>query len=197
MPLLSAVRLAMRTQSPWSISQATGQDAFSLVDLIQTDAAISPGNSGGALADSAGQVIGINVAYMPPGQTGAENIGFAIPAETATRVADQLIKVGKAAHAYLGVSATSITSELRQQFGLDRSSGALVAEVGANTPAAKAGIKQGDVITEIDGKPISTGSDVLVSLRGRAPGDKVQITVERDKKELLFSVTLEERPTGV
>ena len=105
-----------------------------LVDLIQTDAAISPGNSGGALVDAVGRVIGINVAYMPPDTSGAENIGFAIPAVVATQVADQIISTGKATHAYIGVGSQTVTSDLQQQFGLSRSSGILVADVSSIFP---------------------------------------------------------------
>jgi S1-C subfamily serine protease len=193
----NSVTLGIVSGTGRSISQATGQEALALVDLLQTDAAISPGNSGGALADSAGQVIGINVAYLPPGQTGAENVGFAIPAEVATGVADQLVKTGKASHVYLGVSTETITPELKQQFGLSSSVGALVAQVSPNTPAAKAGLKQGDVITKIDSKAITSGSDVLVALRDKSPGEQTQITVERGGQTLAFAVTLEERPAGV
>src|SRR5215210_4778135 len=94
-----------------------GSQQTSLVDLVQTDAAISPGNSGGALADREGRVIGINVAYLPPAETGAENIGFAIPSDTAVSVADQLIKNGEATHPYLGVYLSDLTPETASKFG--------------------------------------------------------------------------------
>ena len=104
----------------------TGTEQFALVDLIQTDAAISPGNSGGALVDAQGRVIGINVAYLPPGQTGAQNLGFAIPSDLAKDVATEIIKTGKVVHAYLGIQNQTVTEQLQQQFGLSRSSGVLV-----------------------------------------------------------------------
>jgi len=181
-----------------TLDGVTGEDSLAYVDLIQTDAAISPGNSGGALADSQGQVIGINVAYLPPAQTGAENVGFAIPAETATRIADQLIKTGKASHVYLGVSTQTITPDLAKQFGLGgATTGALVAEVSPNGPAGKAGIKQGDVITKIDNETVTSGSDVLVALRGKLPGDAVRVTIDRSGVTQVISVVVQERPTGV
>ena len=194
----NSVTLGIVSGTGRTLDYATGQEALAYVDLIQTDAAISPGNSGGALADAQGQVIGINVAYLPPAQTGAENVGFAIPAETATRVADQLIKTGKAAHAYLGVSTQTLTPDLAQQFGLGgATAGALVAEVAANSPAAAAGIRQGDVITNIDNESIASGSDVLVALRSKQPGDEIQVTIDRAGDTQVLSIVLQERPTGV
>ena len=105
------------------IEGVTGTEGAALTNLIQTDAPISPGNSGGALANASGQVIGINVAYEPPNQTGAVSIGFAIPALTATSVADQLINSGKVVQGYLGVNLypQALTPDLQQQFGLSRS----------------------------------------------------------------------------
>ena len=103
--------------------------ARSLVDLIQTDAAISPGNSGGALANQDGEIIGINVAYLPPAETGAVNIGFAIPADTAISVADQLIETGEVSSAYLGVGTTDLSPEDAERFGLRVGSGAIVESV--------------------------------------------------------------------
>ncbi len=102
----------------------------SLVDLIQTDAAISPGNSGGALVNEEGRVIGINVAYMPPDTSGAENLGFAIPAATAVNVAKELIANGRASHAYLGISYASVTEALQQQYKLSRDAGVLSHRLG-------------------------------------------------------------------
>ena len=127
-----------------------GRQESALVDLIQTDAAISPGSSGGALVDAAGEVVGINVAYLPA-ETGAEGIGFAIPSDTAVSVADQLIESGKAVHPYLGLSLSDLTPETARQFGITTGSGALVMRVEPGGPGAKAGVEQGDVITAIGG----------------------------------------------
>ncbi len=180
-----------------SLDQLTGSSsAAAYVDLIQTDAAISPGNSGGALADAAGRVIGINVAYAPPSSTGAENIGFAIPALLATNIADQIIKTGKASHVYLGVSTQTVTTDLQKQFNLSRSTGALIAQVSANSPASKAGLKQGDIIIKIDNKDVANSSDVLVDLRSDTPGSTVQVTVDRSGSTMTIPVVVQERPAG-
>ncbi len=180
-----------------SIEGVPGAEGVALANLIQTDAPISPGNSGGALANASGEVIGINVAYLPPGQTGAVNIGFAIPSVTATKIADEIIATGSATHAYIGVGTRTVTSELQQQFGLSRSSGVLVAEVTPGGPADNAGIQQGDIIIEIDGEEMVEASDVLIAVRDKKPGDTVEVTVDRNGTTQVISVTLEERPAGL
>jgi S1-C subfamily serine protease len=180
-----------------SIEGVMGTEGVALNNLIQTDAPISPGNSGGALANASGQVIGINVAYLPPGSTGAVNIGFAIPSVVATQVADEIIKTGKATHAYLGVSTQTVTADLQQQFGLSRASGILVAEVTAGGPADGAGIKQGDIVIKIDDKGMVVSSDLLVAIRDKKPGDTVQVTVDRNGTTSVISVVLEERPANL
>jgi S1-C subfamily serine protease len=180
-----------------SIEGVSGTEGVALNNLIQTDAPISPGNSGGALANASGQVMGINVAYEPPNQTGAVNIGFAIPSVVVTQIADEIINTGKATHAYLGVSTQTVTPDLQQQFGLSRSSGILVAEVTAGGPAGKAGIQQGDIILKIDDEEMVDSSDLLVAIRDKKPGDVVQVTIDRDGTTSVISATLEERPTNL
>ena len=170
-----------------------GQQDVSLVDLIQTDAAISPGNSGGALADQNGEVIGINVAYLPPAQTGAENIGFAIPSDTATSVADQLIDNGRAVHPYLGVSLADLTPGIAKQFGIALDSGALVTEVASGGPAEKAGIKQRDVITALGSSKIKDSGDLIAALRDYKPGVSVTLTVNRNGEQRNVDLTLGDR----
>lgn len=172
----------------------SGTEQFALIDLIQTDAAISPGNSGGALVDAEGRVIGINVAYLPPGQTGAQNLGFAIPSDLARDVANEIIKTGKVRHAYLGIQNQTVTEQLQQQFGLSRSSGVLVGGTGAGTPAAKAGLKQGDIIVKVDTTVITTDADLYGILRAKKPGDILSITFDRGGKEQTVKLTLGERP---
>jgi S1-C subfamily serine protease len=176
-----------------SIEELTGTEGVAYNNLIQTDAPISPGNSGGALANASAQVIGINVAYEPP-ETGAVSIGFAIPAVVVVQVADEIISTGKATHAYLGVSTQTVTSDLQEQFGLSRSSGILVAEVTQGGPAEQAGIKQGDIIIKIDDEDMVESSDVLVAIRDRKPGDTVEVTLDRNGSTKVIAVTLEERP---
>jgi len=179
-----------------SIEGVQGNEGVALTNLIQTDAPISPGNSGGALANAAGEVIGINVAYLPA-TTGAVNIGFAIPAVVATQVADQIISTGKATHAYIGVGTQTVTTDLQRQFDLSRGSGILVAEVTPSGPAGKAGIQQGDIIVELDGKTMKESSDLLIAIRDKLPGDRVEVTVDRDGREMNITVTLEERPVDL
>lgn len=180
-----------------NIEGVTGAEGVALTNLIQTDAPISPGNSGGALANANAEVIGINVAYLPPGQTGAVNIGFAIPSVTATKVADEIIETGSATHAYAGVGTQTVTPDLQEQFGLSRSSGVLVAEVTPGSPADDAGIQQGDIIVEIDGEEMVESSDVLMAVRDKKPGDTVEVTIDRDGTVQVITVTLEERPAGL
>jgi serine protease DegQ len=169
-----------------------GGPSPSLVDLLQTDAAISPGNSGGALVDGSGQVMGINVAYIPP-QAGAVSLGFSIPADTVTDVVDQLLATGEAKHVFLGVRPAPITQAIAEQFNLDVTEGVLVIDVVPGSPAATAGILPGDVISAIDGSPIRTVADFLVALREREPGDTVEITLIRGGGEVKVTAELGER----
>jgi len=171
-----------------------GSQQTSLVDLVQTDAAISPGNSGGALADREGRVIGINVAYLPPAETGAENIGFAIPAETAVSVADQLIEHGEATHPYLGVYLSDLTPETASKFGSSVDAGALVEKVEPGSPADAAGVKRGDVVTAVGPEEIRTSGDLISALRDYQPGDEVKLTVLRNDEKVTLQANLAESP---
>ena len=157
----------------------SGGQTPALVDLLQTDAAISPGNSGGALVAGDGSVIGINVAYLPP-EARAVSIGFAIPATTVHDIVPELIESGHVEHGYLGVQPAPITDELSRSFGLDVDEGALVQAVPADTPAARAGIRQGDVIVSLDGEPIRTVEDLYAAVRDVEPGQGVTVTVVRE-----------------
>jgi serine protease Do len=170
-----------------------GQQQSSLVDLIQTDAAISPGNSGGALANRDGRIIGINVAYLPPGETGAENLGFAIPSDTAVSVADQLIDTGRVSTAYLGVLTTDLSPEDASRFDLPVDAGALVEQVVTGSGAANAGVRKGDIITALGDAKVESYGDLLGALRDYEPGDRVALTVFRDGEERKLQVTLGEK----
>jgi S1-C subfamily serine protease len=176
------------------IQSETGE-VMTYTGLIQTDTPISAGNSGGALANGSGQVIGINNAMVS--SSSAENIGFAIPAMLVTEVADEIIGTGKATHAYLGVATRAVTADLQQQFNLSLSSGLLVAQVTAGGPAAKAGIQQGDIITQVDGKDMIEGSDLQGAIRQKKPGDSVQVAIDRNGTSQVITVTLEERPANL
>jgi serine protease DegQ len=171
------------------------QGIRSLVDLIQTDAPISPGNSGGALVNGRGEVVGISVAYIPPEQ-GAVSIGFAIPSATAVDVVGQLLRTGRATHAYLGIVPAQVTRDVAAQLGLDQATGVVVMEVGDGTPAAKAGLRPGDVITRLDAKPIDTVEDLFGELRQHRPGDRVTLTVVRDGREQQLTASLADNPNG-
>jgi serine protease Do len=164
------------------------------VDLIQTDAAISPGSSGGALLNRSGEVIGINVAYLPPAQTGAESIGFAIPSDTAVDVAEQIIESGKAEHPYLGVGLADLTPGISSRYDIaGAGSGAIVTRVEADGPADAAGLRAEDVITSSGSKPVETSGDLLSALRDYAPGDTVRLTVVREGEKKQVNVTLGRR----
>ena len=178
------------------VEGATGAAALALSNLIQTDAPISPGNSGGALANANAEVIGINVAYEPPAETGAVSIGFAIPATTATSVAGQLINNGSVKQAYLGVGLVEVTPELQQQYGLSRSSGVLIAEVAQGSPAEAAGLRPGDIIIKADGQDVTNSSALYAVDRDKKPGDQVQLTIDRNGQEQTVTVTLAERPAS-
>jgi S1-C subfamily serine protease len=169
----------------------SGQQTQSLVDLLQTDAPISPGNSGGALVDTDGKVIGLNEAYLPPA-TGAVSIGFAIPSSTVRDVVDQLLKTGHARHAYLGLQLGELTPEIAA--ALQRTTGALVLDVVAGGPGATAGLQPGEVIVRFGDMKVATVEDVLTALRRHQPGDVVAVTYDRNGKQAEATVKLSERP---
>ena len=165
----------------------------SLVDLIQTDAAISPGNSGGAVVNSRGEVIGISEAYIPP-QSGAVALGFAIPAATAVKVADQLREDGTADHAFIGLGLAEITQPIASELGLPDTLGALALSVQEGGPAANAGIRAGDVLIRLDGDKLNSPEDLLAALRNRSPGQTVTVEFRRGADTQEVKVVLVARP---
>lgn len=169
------------------------QGIRSLVDLIQTDAAISPGNSGGALVNGQGEVVGINVAYIPPEQ-GAVAIGFAIPGATVVDVVGQLLRNGRATHSYLGIQPDQVTRDVAAELGLDQARGVVVLEVVQGGPAAQAALEPGDVITRMDDAAIETVEDLFGELRQRKPGSQARLTFIRDGRSQETTVTLADRP---
>ena len=173
-----------------------GRQEEALVDLVQTDAAISPGSSGGALANRDGEVVGINVAYLPPEETGAESIGFAIPSDTATSTADQLVENGQVSNPFLGINYRDLTPEIAEQFDLSMESGVIVVEVASGSPADDAGLRPRDVITALGSTVIEDSGDLLAALRDHEPGDDVTLTVARGGTggEVQIAVELGERP---
>lgn len=169
----------------------SGGQTPALVGLVQTDAAISPGNSGGALVGADRQVIGMNVAYIPP-QARAVSIGFAIPSQTVTNVIQQLLEDGKAETAYLGTQLRPLSEPVAAELGVEPS-GALVVGIDPRSPAAKAGIRPGDVIVEIAGREITIIEDVIAELREHEPGERVDVKLLRDGEPQTVSVRLAAR----
>jgi serine protease DegQ len=161
----------------------------SLAGLLQTDAPISPGNSGGALVGDTSEVIGINVAYIPP-QGGAVSIGFAIPAPLVVDVADELLTDGQVDHAFLGIRPATLTPQLADRYGFDTNSGILVLTVEPGGPADTAGIRPGDVIVQVNGDNVDEIGELLSVIRSSDPGDTIALTVRRDGQEDTIDVEL-------
>jgi serine protease Do len=160
-----------------------------MTPFIQTDVAVNPGNSGGPLLNTAGQVVGVNSQiYSRSG--GFMGLSFAIPADVAAKVADQLRTHGKVAHGRIGVGIQPLDQSLAQSFGLPDSNGALVGTVEKDSPAAKAGFKSGDVIRKIDGTEVADSTDVTSRIGNMAPGTKTQIEVWRDGKPVTLATTI-------
>jgi S1-C subfamily serine protease len=164
-----------------------GSDTNAVIDAVQTDAAINPGNSGGALVDGSGAVIGINSAIASlgggsGGQGGSIGLGFAIPIDTVRTIAQELITTGKAVHAALGVNARSVTDGVKD--------GALVLNVEAKSPAAKAGIREQDVIISLGGKPVQSSEQLAVAIDAHKPGDTVPVELVRGGRSQTVQVTL-------
>jgi S1-C subfamily serine protease len=173
--------------------EADGAGRLVIPSVIQTDAAINPGNSGGALVDAQGRLIGINTAIFSA--SGAnQGVGFAVPASQALVSADQLIELGYVRHPLLGVAGNDVTPELAETFGLDTARGAVVDSVQDDTGAADADLRPGDVIIGVDGEPIATMAQLVAAVRGRQPGDEVELTIIRGGDEVTVSVVLSERP---
>ena len=159
-------------------------------DFIQTDASINQGNSGGPLFNLNGEVIGINTAIIAPGQSGSIGIGFAIPANAASNVIDQLINFGETRRGWLGVRIQEVTKEIAEAVKLKKTEGALVASVGEKSPADKAGIKAGDIILEFDGKKIDVMRTLPKVVAGTEVGKNVQLKIWRNKKLITKRLTL-------
>ena len=164
-----------------------------LVPFIQTDVAVNPGNSGGPLFNMAGEVVGINSQIFST-SGGYMGLSFAIPIDLALKVKDDLVAHGKVTRGRIGVGIQSVDPSLAETFGLDKARGALVSRVEPGSPAAQAGLKEGDVILEFDGKSIAKSNDLPAAVAQVAPGTKAPLKVWRDRSEKSFDVTIGELP---
>jgi Do/DeqQ family serine protease len=174
--------------------RSTGLSDGSFEDFIQTDAPINQGNSGGALVNASGQLVGINSQILSPTGTNI-GIGFAIPANMVSTVMEQLIKIGKVQRGALGVAIQPVTPEIAASLNLREAKGVIVASVMPNSAAARAGIRQGDVITAFNGEPVQDGNSLRNRVASSAPGTEVKITVIRDGKEQQLTAQLDEYQT--
>ena len=180
------------------IVSATGRGNLGIEDyedFIQTDASINPGNSGGALVNDRGELVGINTAIISHGSEGNQGIGFAVPVAVARNVMDQILKNGKVTRAYLGVMAQEVTPALARQFHESEVRGALVGDVSPNSPAARAGLQKGDIILDINGKPINDSAQLRMNVSLMQPATAVSLKVLRDGAMRNFTVRLAELPT--
>ncbi len=188
-------------RSVQAVSDSSNSGSENLDNLFQTDAAINEGNSGGPLVNLNGQVIGINTAVAGGG---AQNIGFAIPTNDIRGLIEQVLKTGSFARPYLGVRYMPLTSDIAEQFKINTTNGALVVpsedpsspSVIPDGPAATAGVKEGDVITKVNGNKIDQTHSLTSLLAQHQPGDKISITVKRGNQELKLNVTLGSLPSS-
>ncbi len=159
-------------------------------DLIQTDAAINPGNSGGPLVDSKGSVIGVNTANIPF----AQGIGFAIPINTARKIAKEIIQSGRVVRPYLGISGLTLSRDIAESYSIPRENGVLVIKVGRGSPAYRGGVSAGDIILEADKKPLKSWEDLQHVIQNKKVGENLELSIGRDEEQGKVSVVLGEAP---
>lgn len=168
------------------------QGGLSIEDFIQTDAAINPGNSGGALVNLNGEVIGVNTAIATSNRSFI-GYGFAVPIDLAKKVMDDIVAHGKVKRGYIGIGLGSVDAGTAEAFGLDRPQGVLITEVRSNTPAAKANLKEGDIVLSVDGHPVNRPNHLQSLVARKHPGDTVTLAIRRNTENLTIRVTLSER----
>jgi serine protease Do len=162
-------------------------------NFIQTDAAINPGNSGGALVDIDGRLIGINTAILSR-SGGSQGVGFAVPSDIARNVMQSLVAYGYVTRGYLGVGIRSITPALAAEFKLKNTSGALIEEVSPNSPAEKAGLKEGDVVVEFNGKKVADNRHLQLAVADVHPGTTVPMEISRNGEKETVKITVQVQP---
>jgi serine protease Do len=168
----------------------SGDDARKPGQFIQTDAAINPGNSGGPLVDARGEVVGINTFLISPSGS-FSGMGFAIPTQIVRPTVEKLIQFGKVTHGYIGIGISDVTPDNSRFFHMDKAIGAVVTQVESDSPGGKAGLKVGDVITQIDGSEVSDAGGLQVVVGQKDPGTTIHLQVMRDGKDVAVPVTLE------
>lgn len=195
---------ALAIGNPFGVGQTVTRGIISAVgrgnlgiedyeDFLQTDAPINPGNSGGALINDRGELVGINTAILTHSE-GSEGIGFAVPANLARQVMDQILKNGKVVRAYMGILPQDMTTEMAKAFGEKEARGVVVGDVTADSPAQQAGLHRGDILLDVNGKPIANSNELRMMISMMQPGSVVELTVLHDGSEHQLSVKLAEMP---
>ena len=159
-------------------------------DLIQTDASINPGNSGGPLVDSSGSVVGVNTANIPF----AQGIGFAIPINSARKIAKEIIEQGRVVRPYLGISGLTLNRDIAESYNISHEKGVLVVKVGRGSPAHRSGMEAGDIVLEADSKALESWEDLQHLVQNKKVGEKLQLSIGRYRDRGRIEVTLEEAP---
>jgi serine protease Do len=196
---------AMAIGDPFGVGQtvtrgiisATGRGNLGIEDyedFIQTDAPINPGNSGGALINDRGELVGINTAILTHGE-GSEGIGFAVPSNLARQVMDQILKNGKVVRAYMGILPQDMTTDMAKAFGEKDARGVVVGDVTPNSPAQEAGVHRGDILLEVNGKPVANSNQLRNNISMMQPGTEIKLKLLRDGSERDLTVKLKEMPT--
>ena len=180
------------------IVSATGRGNLGIEDyedFIQTDAPINPGNSGGALINDRGELVGINTAILTHGSGGNQGIGFAVPSNLARTVLEEILKNGKVTRAYLGIYPQDVTPAIAKAFGEKDPGGVLVGDVSPNSPAEAAGLRRGDIILEVNGKPMTGSNQLRMTISMMQPGSAAKLKVVHDGSQRELTIKLHELPT--
>ena len=180
------------------IVSATGRGNLGIEDyedFIQTDAPINPGNSGGALINDRGELIGINTAIITHGSGGNQGIGFAVPSNLARTVMEEILKNGKVTRAYLGIYPQDVTAAMAKAFGAKNPGGVLVGDVSPNSPAQAAGLQRGDIILEVNGKPMTDSNQLRMTISMMQPGSEAKLKVVHGGSQRELTIKLRELPT--